>query len=160
MRIDRPTTIASRKFSDWSEASSALSLGRQTLAALRAATGENLLTTGGQHALAEAVTALANNTARLIRALHGSLRPNKFRFHRDAREKRIMLLFPMVRKAAAPSVKPTRNAISPEFWGLIICARRQVNARKRLSRPILKSAQPSPRTASHGPALDCCSDRL
>jgi hypothetical protein len=60
------------------------------------------------------VTALANNTARLIRALHGSLRPNEFRFHRDGREKRIMLFFPMVRKAAASNVKPARNAISPE----------------------------------------------
>lgn len=107
-------SLPARKCSDWSEAARAVSLGRQTLAALRATTGENLLTASGQHALAEAVTALANNTARLIRALHGSLRPNEVRFHRDAREKRIMLLFPMVRKAAAPNVKPARNAISPE----------------------------------------------
>lgn len=57
-------------------------LGRQALAALGAAASQNSLSTGRQHALAEAVTPLANDAARLIRALHGSLRPNRFRFRR------------------------------------------------------------------------------
>lgn len=60
-------------------------LGRKALAALGAAASENFLATSGQHALTEAVTALANDAARLIRALHGSLRPNKSRFPRAVR---------------------------------------------------------------------------
>jgi len=58
-------------------------LGGQALAALRATAGENSLATGRQHTLTEAVAPLANDAARLIRALHGTLRPNRFRFRRS-----------------------------------------------------------------------------
>jgi hypothetical protein len=47
-------------------------LSRKTLAALSAAAGQNLLTTCGQHALAEAVAALAHEAAWLISTFHGS----------------------------------------------------------------------------------------
>ena len=89
-------------------------LGRKALAALRTTTGKNPLAAGRQHTLAKAVAALANEAARLIGALHGSLRPGRLRpIPLDG--KRIMLVFPMLRKAAAPGLKPEQDAISPEF---------------------------------------------
>jgi hypothetical protein len=49
-------------------------LGRQALAALSATAGENSHAARGFHALAEPMPALAHKLARLIRALHGTLR--------------------------------------------------------------------------------------
>jgi hypothetical protein len=49
-------------------------LGREALAALRATAGENPHATWGFHALAEAMPALAHKLARLIGALHDTLR--------------------------------------------------------------------------------------
>jgi len=47
-------------------------LGRQALAALGAAAGDDLLATCGQHTLAEAVAAFAHEAAGLICAFHAT----------------------------------------------------------------------------------------
>lgn len=52
-------------------------LGRQALAAFGAAASQNLLTTGGKHALAEAVAALAHEAAGLISAFHATSPSNQ-----------------------------------------------------------------------------------
>lgn len=70
-----------------------LGLGRKALTALGAATSENLLTAGRQHALAEAVAALANNAARLIRALHGKSPSNVLRSDPALDRKRDCVVF-------------------------------------------------------------------
>ena len=88
----------------------ALFLGRKTLAALGPTASKNLLAAGRQHALAESMAALANKAARLIRALHGTLRPKLASASALREGRRIALFFPMLRKAAAPGQQPQQNA--------------------------------------------------
>lgn len=82
--------------------------GGQTLASLGPAAGENLLTTGGQHAFAKAMPALANKAARLIRALHGYLRPSLLAAAMSDGQQ-IRMCFPMLRNAAAPGQSPAER---------------------------------------------------
>lgn len=65
--------------------------GRQTFAALGAAARQNLDATSRFHALAEAMAALAHKFARLIRALHGTLRLRQPPAGPDGRELAISL---------------------------------------------------------------------
>jgi hypothetical protein len=54
--------------------------GAQTLAAARAAGGENLATTGRRETGTKAVTALAHQFAGLISPLHGSFSADRAKF--------------------------------------------------------------------------------
>jgi hypothetical protein len=91
-----------------------LPLGGETLAALCATAREDFLTAGRQHPLAKSMATLANNAARLIRALHGTLR-SKWLSPPSSLEKANMLCFPMLRKAERRANGPGRTRISPEF---------------------------------------------
>jgi len=77
-------------------------LRREALAALGPAACKNPLTAGGQHALAEAVAALANKAARLIRAFHGYLRSSLLAAPSEGTSWQIAFVFRRLRKAAAP----------------------------------------------------------
>jgi hypothetical protein len=94
------------------------SLGRKALAAFGTTTCENLLAASGQHTLAEAVAALADKAARLIRALHGSLRPNTLRLNPTRGSGANSVLFPRVRngRSAQPEARAEseflRNSVS------------------------------------------------
>jgi len=104
------------------------SLGRKALAAFGTTTCKNLLAASGQHALAEAVAALADKAARLIRALHGSLRPNTLRLNPTRDRVRILFYFRGLETTAAPSLKPGQKANFSGIRCLIIWASGQVNA--------------------------------
>jgi hypothetical protein len=68
-------------------------LRRQALAALGAATGNNAAATGRLHALAKAVSALAHESARLIRTFHVKLRRRPI----PAEPRRFVVLYHCIR---------------------------------------------------------------
>lgn len=80
-------------------------LGRKALTALSATACKDLLTTGSQHAFAESVAALANKAARLICALHGSLRPSLSGRSPSGNNGEIVDIFPNLNKYASPGRK-------------------------------------------------------
>lgn len=101
LRVGRIGIIASAREGVHGCTSLGPGLGREALAAFGPAAGKNPLTTGGQHALAKAVTALANKAARLIRAFHGYLRSSLLAAPSARTSWQIAFVFRSLRKAVA-----------------------------------------------------------
>ena len=95
-------------------------LGREALAALGAAASEDLLTAGGQHPLAEAVAALANQAARLIGAFHRTSPSTSREPPAGGAGLRTNLLISngLVPGTRQAPVRPRRRS-NPERWGVI-----------------------------------------
>lgn len=109
-----------------------LELGREALATLGAAARKNLLTASGQHALAEAVAALAHDAARLISTFHGRLRQVPG-LYRQTAGKQKMIIFPWLKSKSEPLMLARHILSAARSWCLIGVRPGQVNGCLRKS---------------------------
>lgn len=130
-------------------------LRRQALAAFGAATGKDLLSAGGQHALAEAVAALAHEAAWLIGAFHGRLRQVWGRLAGSA-GKRKMIVYPWLKSTRGPEKKALPGLSAARSCRLIGGGPAQVNGLEPNFGRVTRAARPSGAMLwPAGPAADC-----